>query len=281
MNKEITAIIVTYNSDKYITDCLNSLALDWPPEYKKQVIVIDNNSQDSTVKVVEKIKGVELYKNLKNVGFARAVNIGIEKSKGDYVLLLNPDTELHKDSMTELVNSMNKNKCGIVGGSAYKPDGIQHGTYVRKPNLLIGLFDFSNLQKLFKNNKWHRFFYYQDVKDTDEDIQVDAVGGGYMLIDREVVNKIGLLDENYFMYLEDIDFCVRANQAGYKVYYCPHSKITHIGGASSNNKEHTNFDAWVRSRMYYFMKHGSLFDNLILQPLFMVDELIMRIKRSI
>lgn len=280
-NKVLSVIIVTYNSEKYIGKCIESLFRYWPKSLKKQIIVIDNASKDSTVENLKKISNIEFYKNTKNLGFAKAVNQAIDKAKGDYVLLLNPDTEIMSNSLRNLVQCLDKNKCGIVGGASFKNNGEQHGTYVREPHLMIGLFDFSNLQKLFPENKWHRSFYYSELKNVSKDIEVDAVGGGFMLIDKSVLREVGYFDERFFMYLEDIDFCVRARKQGYKVYYCPNSKISHIGGASSDNKEHINFEAWVDSRKYYYKKHGSIFDNIILQPAYLIDELLMRIKRLI
>ena len=112
-------------------------------------------------------------------------------------------------------------------------------------------------------------------------MEVDAVSGGFMLIDKRVINKIGNLNENFFMYLEDIEYCNRARNEGFRVIYCPGAVIYHEGGASSRNKDKINFNAWLWSRKYFFWKNNSLLTNLIIQPIFYIDDFVMKIWRKL
>ena len=281
-NNSVSIIIVTYNSGDHIDRCLRSLLLH-ENSYIKEIILIDNASTDDTLKIVSKVKNlkIKVLKQKDNIGFASSVNIGIKKEKGKYILLINPDTEILNECFCNLIKSVEVERGGISGGKMIGKGGLVHNTHVRNPNLLIGLFDFTNLKKIFPNNRWHKKFYYLDSKPISSCMEVDAVSGGFMLINMKVIKNIGYLNENYFMYLEDIEYCKRARDAGFKVMYCSKSVIFHEGGASSQNEDKINFNAWVGSRKYFFWKNHSLLINFIIQPMFFVDELAMRIWRKI
>lgn len=275
----ITIIIVTYNSEKYITKCIESINSSIPKNWVYKIIVIDNHSQDQTITRLREIRlkyqNLDVIKNDYNVGFASAVNTGIERapSKSD-ILLINPDTKVIKGSLSRLVNNARKNQADICGGKMLRGDGTTHGSYVKKPSIGILLFDFTNLRKLIPNDYWHRKFYYRDII-ISHPTEVDAVSGGYMLIKRSVMDTIGLFDPNYFMYLEDIDYCIRAKDKQLKVLYDPCSPIYHIGGASSNNRVHTNLKAWDNSRKYYVKKHvTNIFLKIFVLFMFALDNRI-------
>lgn len=272
----ISAIIVTYNSSKYIAKCIQSFR---KCDLIKEIIVIDNNSIDESVKQIQKIKDkkIRLVLNYDNEGFSKAINKGITISSGRYVLLVNPDTILNFDSIYDLYKQCCKNNVGIVGGKALRTDGSVHGSYVKKPDIFIYLFDFTNLGKIFVNNRWHRKFYYMDTEEPQHPVEVDAVSGGYMLISMKVINRIGLFDENFFMYLEDIDFCNRAKESGFKVIYSPNFPILHVGGASSKNRIKTNMSAWIRSRDYYLRKYFRHYYPFI-HPLVNIEASLMKLR---
>ena len=281
-NRSISVIVVTRNSSVHIEKCLKSLLLH-ENSYIKEIILIDNASKDNTLKIASKFnsKKIKLLKQKVNLGFSVAVNKGIKISIGKYILLLNPDTEFFKESLCPLLTAINFIGGGVSGGKMVGGGGCIHNTHVRNPNLLIGLFDVTNLCKIFPNNRWHKSFYYLDSKPKNSNIEVDAVSGGYMLIKREVVDVVGGLNDNYFMYLEDVEYCKRVRESGFKVMYCPESIIFHEGGASSENKDRINFNAWIESRSYFFWNNHSKLTNLVIQPMFLVDELVMRIWRKI
>ena len=282
-NKELSIIIVTFNSESYIYKCLESVFKSKINHTKTDIFIIDNNSSDNTTSIVKKIqeknKNVVLVSNNNNRGFAKAVNQGIKKSiKYKYVLLLNPDTILEENSILNLVSCLEENGAGICGGKAVDFHGNIKGSYFRFPNVFVGIFDFTNIRRLTKNDRWHKYFYYQDTNFIKHCVSVDVVTGGFFLIKQSTIKKVGLFDESYFMYLEDVDYCKRAHNAGIKTFYADKSKIIHEGGASSVNKDRIRHSSWLLSRKIYFLKHFSLAQNLIVQPIFLIDDLIISVK---
>lgn len=280
--KPVAVIIVTYNSGCHIQRCLKSIDR-WGKDVVREIIIIDNNSSDETAKRALEVddRKIKIIHRKSNRGFASSVNLGIKISRSKYVLLLNPDTRVYKNSLQKLLKYAEKEGVGIVGGLMVGKNRVVHKTYVRKPGLLIGLFDFTNLRKVFPDNPWHKEFYYLGEGINSSAREVDAVSGGYMLVKREVAKRVGLFDDRFFMYLEDVDFCLKVKGQGLKVIYAPKSVIFHEGGASSNNKDKINFGAWVNSRKVYFQKNHNWLVNMIVQPAFLLDELIMRAWRNI
>ena len=277
--KRISIIIVTFNSEKYIAKCLLSLIKSIPSDNLCELIIIDNNSEDKTIEIINKIifthNNIRLYINKKNFGFACAVNFGIKTAKkSKYFLLLNPDIIVNKSSITKLLLCAEKYNAGISGGSTYAVNGKENNSYFRFPNLLIGLFDFTNLRKFSRSDYWHKYFYYQDKDYSKTDcFSVDIVTGGYMLIKTETIKKIGYFDERFFMYLEDVDYCNRAKKAGIKIVHCNSSKIIHVSGGSSKNKDGIRHSSWIWSRKIYFIKHYNFLANIIIQPIFLIDDM--------
>ncbi len=286
----ITVISTTYNSANFIGSMLKSLQNDSNLELIDKIIIIENNSNERrlTKEIVVK-KNIRLkipiyFKDINtNLGFAKSSNIGASYARSEYLLFLNPDTTLQKNSLRILYEHAIQNSADIVGGLSEKKGNIMHKTAVRYPTLAIGLLEFSNLGKLLGLDLGHDRFYYNDknIYESESDVLVDAVGGAYLLIKRKVFNELGGFDTKYFMYLEDVDLCRRAGFSKHKIIFCPHSKISHIGGASSKNKYHILHQAWYDSRRYYFLKHHSFLINVIIQPIFFIDEYISKIRNSI
>lgn len=279
VDQSISVVVLTYNSSKHIKKCLESILKQIHD--KSEIIVIDNNSDDETVKVLSSIKKIIVKTNKKNVGFAAGVNKGIRLARNNYILLLNPDTVLKNGAVKEILKCLDAMKADIAGGIAYRVDGSIHGSYVRKPNILTLLFDYTNLRKLVLGDIVHKHHYYLDEKYPSKPSPVDVVSGAFMLIRKDVFKKIGYFDERFFMYLEDVDFCVRAIDKGLKVVLCPKSKISHIGGASSKNSDRIRHSAWNGSRIEYTKKHFSQMTNILMKPIFNLDERITQIWRAV
>ncbi len=275
-NKKLSVIILTFNSERNITACLESLMRE--STLIKEIIVVDNHSKDNTVKLVKNSKlKTKLIVNARNLGFSKGVNIGVNKSSGNKILILNPDTIIFPGSLARLISCQEITDAGVVGGKAIKVNGDIHNTFVREPGILIGIFDFTNLRKIFPFDYFHKKHYYLEAEFPLNVKEVDAVSGAFMLIERSVFEKIGLFDENFFMYLEDVDFCIRAKLKGFKIMFCPSAIIIHEGGASSRNKDRINHQAWSDSRRYYFKKHSSKIGNMIIQLAFKLDDRITHI----
>lgn len=271
-----SVIILTYNSKGNIGKCLKSLENE--KSLIEEVIVVDNRSTDTTLAEIKKSRIVtRLIVNERNTGFSKGVNKGIMQARGELVLILNPDTIIERGAFQQLFKCLRSTKADIIGGKALKTDGGIHNTYVREPGLLTGIFDFTNLRKIVPSDYFHKVHYYLNNEFPTEEKEVDAVSGAFMMVKRGVFEEIGLFDENFFMYLEDVDFCSRAKKKGFKVVFCPMARVIHVGGASSNNKDKINHMAWSNSRKYYFKKHFSKIQNTIVQPLFIIDDVLTRI----
>jgi len=277
--KRISVIIVTHNSSKFIGKCIKSLVHFWPREYLREVIILDNDSLDSTISELKKYenKDLRVVKLDDNYGFAKAVNMGMKIAEhSDYYLLLNPDTVMDENSILHLVLSTEQQEAGVCGGRTYGFSNEIQGDHFRAPNFWIGVFDFTNLRKICFSDYWHNYFYYLDEKKSENSRKVDVVTGGFMLISKKTVNKIGYFDERFFMYLEDADYCLRARLNNIDVIYCPKASIRHYGGGSSHNRTRNNVNAWIESRRQYFLKNSNILENIALQPLFYVDAIIIR-----
>ncbi len=277
---KLSIIILTYNSETHISECLQSIIKE--TANNSEIIVIDNNSSDKTIKTLRKKKfKLKIIQNHRNLGFSTGINIGIKEAKREYVLIINPDTIIAPGAIKKLLECSKHYKAGIVGGKLLKKNKGIHGSFVRKPELLTGIFDFTNLRKIIPYDYFHNKHYYLNEKFPVKAREVDAVSGACMLIKKCIFNDIGYFDEKFFMYLEDVDFCIRAKQAGYKIIFCPNSNIFHEGGSSSANKDKINYAAWSSSRRYYFKKNFSTIENMIIQPLFVLDDVISTIWRKI
>lgn len=275
--KDLSAVVVTHNSKKYIVKTLKEILKVIP---RNSIYIFDNNSADNTISVVKsKYPQLHLIHSKRNLGFAAAINNTITITEKKYVLIINPDTKPNANALTTLLFCMRRFKADIVGGKMVFPNGEQHRSFVRIPNAFTIVFDFTNLQKIFKNNKWHREFYYLD-NNLDKTARVDAVSGGYMIVKRESFVKLGGFDTKFFMYLEDVDLGLRAKQKKMKVLYCPDSQIIHYGGGSSDNKHRINYNAWNTSRIYYINKHFHGLVKITLLIITFLDIFISSIRRE-
>lgn len=246
----------------------HELRAEWPQgkrEYEAEVIVVDNGSNDGTLEWLKqlqdsKFKDLQIIKN-QNTGFSAGNNIGIKASGGKYVLLLNPDTRVETDTFEVMLNFMESHQnVGISGCKVLKPDGNLDLACRRKfPN------PWNSFKRLFLLSNSE---YNLTKADINQDMEIDSVMGAFLLIRRTVIDKIGLLDENFFMYGEDLDWCLRCKEAGYKVWYFPKTSITHFKGSSSSK---IPFKAllwfheamWIFYKKHYAKKYIFLFNWLV------------------
>jgi hypothetical protein len=288
--KPITIVTVTYNSSRTIIPLLKSICTGNNYQYVDNIVIIENNSPDYEI-TISKIKKyifknkyrVKVILSKSNSGFAKSCNLGAREAKSEYVLFLNPDTMLKDNSLRILYEHAQNNQADIIGGTSIKYANKVHRTVVRHPGMIIGLFELTSIGKLFHITKGQSDFYYEDIENLyflKHDINVDAVSGAYLMARVKSFKKLHGFDTNFFMYLEDVDLGYRANQKKMKVIFCPHSKISHIGGASSKNVYHIRHQAWYDSRKYYYKKHHNFFVNLIIQPVFTVEESILKIREN-
>jgi GT2 family glycosyltransferase len=204
-----------------------------------EVVVVDNNSKDGSPEMVSKnFKDVILVENKENLGFSKANNIGIKKTTGRYVLFLNSDTLVYKDTLKVMIEFMDENK--NVGASTCKlvlPNGgIDDASHRGFPTPWNSFAHFSGLSKLFPKTKLF-VGYNQTYLDFDKTHEIDALAGAFMLVRRSAGEQVNWWDEDYFFYGEDLDFCYMLKKSGWKIYYVPKVSIFHYKGVSGGLKK--------------------------------------------
>ncbi len=239
---KVSVIIPTQNRKNSLNQTLKSLFKMNYPRKKLEVVVIDNGSKDQTGDFVRlSFPEVKLIQNNHNIGFAPALNLGIKQSNGRYVLITNDDVLFDKESLSELVKIIEKDKTiGIVGGKMLLSD--------KKTMALPG----------FRVNLWLGYHPY-DFSNSDMAREMDVATGGCMLVRKSIFKKIGFYDEGFFFCGEDYDLCLRAKKAGFKIFYSPTATIYHK--LLSASKKTDNFDqlfAHYRGKFRFMLIHGSI-----------------------
>lgn len=256
--KQLDIIIVNYNSTKELLRCLKSL-LDGSQDMPLRVQVHDNASKkDDVDRLKRAFPQILLIKNKRNLGFAKAVNNGLKQSSAPYILILNPDTIVQPGFISTAIGYMEDHpEVGILGPKIFDHDGSIQGSARAFPNLLTALFGRKSiLSKIFPKNPITRENILTDRSDGMTPMEVDWVSGACMLVRREAVNQAGFLDEVFFMYWEDADWCRRIWQKGWKVIYFPSVSVTHFVGVSSETNIFRSVFEFHRSIFRLFDKHA-------------------------
>lgn len=231
---DISVVIVNYNSSYFLQLCLDALALSLR-DYKSETIVIDNQSNDDSCQVVkDKYSWVKLIENATNDGFGKANNKGIALAQGRYILLLNPDTIIQKETLLQSIKILERgDKNAAVGVKML--DGGGHFLPESKRGLPIpevAFYKAFGFAKLFPHSK--RFArYYLGHLSSNEQAEVEVLAGAYMMCDGKILKESKGFDEDFFMYGEDIDLSYRITQKGYKIFYSPEFPIIHFKGESA------------------------------------------------
>ncbi len=251
---DLSVIILNWNSKHYLNDCLSSILRTSPPELEKEIIVIDNGSSDGSVSYIkEAFPGIILIENSKNRGVAAARNQGVAVSKGRYILLLDVDTIIHDDAVENLIRAMEGDKSsGLCGPKLITESG----------ELIYSCREFQTiLSKLYRQlpSKWQDFFLKkEELRDWDHGCarEVGYCIGACQLIRREAFEDVGFLDSRMFYGCEEVDFCMRLWERGWKVLYDPRSVVMHveqrIGRKNLFSRLQTQHN---RSIILFFWKH--------------------------
>ena len=262
---KLSVIIVNYNVKEELTFCLSSVqqALQ---DIEGEVFVVDNHSVDGSCDVIKTLfPWVTLIENAENLGFARANNIAIKKSCGEYVLLLNPDTVVEQDTFSKMLAFMDEHdNCGGLGVKMLDAQGTFLPESKRGiPTPWVAFCKLFGLYKLFpKSEKCNR--YYLSNIPQDAVTEVEILAGACMLLRKSVLDEVGLLDETYFLYGEDVDISYRILQAGYKNYYFPDTSIIHLKGASTKKLEVKSVREFYRSMEIFCERHFTQYNKLFL-----------------
>ena len=251
---KLSVVIVNYNVEHFLEQCLYSVRRAMQ-DIEGEVFVVDNNSVDGSLKMLaEKFPEVKVIANKDNVGFSRANNQAIRVSTGEYVLLLNPDTVVEDDTFSKCLAFMDAHP--DAGGLGVKMvDG--KGNFLPEskrglPTPAAAFYKMFGLAKLFPHSKRFAHYYMGHLSD-DETNEVEILAGAFMLMRRATLDKVGLLDETFFMYGEDIDLSYRITQGGYKNYYFPETRIIHYKGESTK-KTSVNYVLVFYKAMEIFAK---------------------------
>jgi len=230
---DVSIIIVSWNTRDILKDCLESVYKQ-SENIEFEVIVVDNASADGSAETVKKdFPQVILVKNSENRGFAAANNQGMAIARGRYVLLLNSDTLVLDQAITKIVSFADDNpKVAVIGCRVLNPDKTLQPTCFMFPSILNMFLSSSYLYKLFPRS---RFFGRERMTwwNRDDIKEVDVVTGCFMLVRPEAIKQVGMMDEQFFMYGEETDWCYRFKQAGWKVVFAPVGEIIHFGGRSA------------------------------------------------
>ena len=234
---DISVIIVNYNVKELLEQCVKSI-FSASSNLKVEVIVVDNNSFDGSVEFLkQKFPGnaqLKIIESPINLGFAKANNLGAKEAKGEYLLILNPDTILQEDTLERSLEFYKANKeIGALTCKLILPNGKLDLACRRSfPTPSVAVYRILGLSRIFPKSKLFGKYNltYLDENDTYE---VDAIVGAYMLIKKDIYEKVKGFDEDYFMYGEDLDLCFRIKKAGYKIYYYPETSIIHYKGEST------------------------------------------------
>jgi len=261
---ELSIVIVSWNVEKLLAKCLASI-LKHQKNLELEIIVVDNASTDNTLKILrENFPGVAVIANSENLGFAAANNQGILKAKADFILILNPDTEIINGALQKIIDLMKQNdQIGIAGAKHLNPDWTIQPSVRRFPGFWPIFFILTKIAKIFPNlspvyNYLAKDFNYQISQPADQ------VAGSCLMIRRKTIDEIGMFDENFFIWFEEVDLCKRAKAAGWQVWYTAEAEIIHHGGQSF--KQQLTFKKqlqFFKSAWYYFKKHGFRKDQIL------------------
>ena len=260
--KKVFVIILHYKGKKLTYQCLKSLEEVKTKGFELKIIVVDNHSPEPIDSFKKEFTQIDFIKSGRNLGFVLGNNLGIKKAldqQADYVLLLNNDTKVDKDFLVELIKVAQKDPLiGIVAPKIYFAPGYEyHQTRYKTSDqgkvfwYAGGLIDWKNILAS------HRGVDEVDQGQYNQLVETDFASGCALLVKRKVLDKIGLLDQRYFLYLEDVEFCQRAKKNGFKIVYAPLAKIWHFNASSSQVGGELHDYFITRNRLLFGLKYAS------------------------
>lgn len=271
--RSISAVIVNYCTRDLLRDCLVSIRRDGANAV--DLIVVDNHSTDDSAEMVRvEFPEVRLILNLENLGFSKANNQGIKEAHGKYILLLNSDTIVFPGALHAMKQFMEERPdAGAVSCRLVYADGRTQpsmGTQSR-PGIMELIYRLSGLSRLVRGDRARRLLrrylgfllgstlrsYLDSYVTADSALEAETISGACLMLRRKAIDQVGLLDENFFMYLEDLDYCIRLRKAGWKLFYLPSTKIVHLVGKSSGGRMRRYSVHSFRSLFYFYSKHYS------------------------
>jgi len=277
----LSIIIVTWNSEKYIRNCLDSILLS-AGDLQYEIILVDNASTDQTTNIVEGLyPQVELIQNRRNAGYAKANNQGMEESQGEYLLLLNPDTEVLENALISMLQFSEENtQVGALGPRLLNPDKTIQPSCREFPTYTTLIWEFSGLSRIFPKSKifsrWRMgYFKFNQKREVDQPM------GSCLLLRRAILQDVGIFDENFPMFFNDVDLCYRIKQAGWQIYYYPDAQVLHHKGASTGQVKRRMI--WLSHVAFFrfFKKHRTGLSNRLALYFFCIPLFLFILPRMI
>ena len=270
---DISVVIVGWNAKRYLELCLNSL-YEAPARRNMEILVVDNASSDGSSEMIKtKFPQVKLIRSEENLGFAKGNNLAIRQCQGRYIALVNPDVIVFSGCLDALADFLDQNpKVGDVGPRVLNPDMTMQSTCRRFPTLWNNFCSATGLAAKFKNSRFfageHMFYFPHD-----RTLAVDVLVGCFSMIRREAFDDVGLLDENLFMYGDDVDWCRRARKAGWQVVFFPGARAIHDRGKITAPYPVRFAVAQQRSILYYWHKHHGFWGQLGIRGIMLLHHL--------
>jgi len=256
---DLSIIIVNWNTKEYLLPCLKSIfgkggVTGW------EIIVTDNSSTDGSGDEIRKtFPSVQVIENDKNLGFSKAMNQGLQKASGRYALLLNPDTRVKNGAIEQLVSFMDGcPNAGAAGMQLLNSDGSKQNSIANFPSLATELLNKRLLRWLFPKK------FLGKERNYSKPVEVDSVIGACMMVRRVALEQVGLLDEDYFLFLEETDWCYRMKRAGWKIYHVPQAEVYHLQGKSAETQKKKAKVEYYRSRYHFFKKNRGPLQHFLL-----------------
>jgi hypothetical protein len=250
---DLAIVIVSYNTREMLRDCLKAIPAA-VNGLSFQVYVVDNNSTDGSAEMVaQEFPEVDLTASRENLGFTRGNNVALARAQARHLLLLNPDTEAEPESLSRLVAFMDSHpEAGACGPKLLNTDGSLQRNGAKFPTLLREFLSVTGLRRLAMRRYETSLGYGRE--DFDQLCEVDQVSGACLLVREEVMRQVGMLDERFFMFYEEVEWCWRIKKAGWKVYYVPDSRVTHhwMGSVKQQSKKMTAL--MFKSQLLYYQK---------------------------
>ncbi len=249
---DVSIIVVNWNTHDLLADCLNSVAAT-ARELDLEIIVVDNASTDGSQTMLQQtFPHVRLIANTENVGFARANNRGLAACQGRYALLLNSDALLTANALQAMLDlAESRPRAGIVGAHLRNRDGSFQASHSPFPNLWQEFLILSGIGRLL----YGRWYPSHGSEENEGPQVVDYVEGACLLVRRAAFEQVGGLDEGYFMFSEEVDWCYAMREKGWQVWYQPEARVIHLGGGSSRNRRPQREADLYRSRIRFTRKH--------------------------
>ncbi|RLC47689.1 MAG: hypothetical protein DRH70_02775 [Candidatus Coatesbacteria bacterium] len=250
---KVSIVVINYNTGSYLRRCVASV-LKFAPN--AEIVIWDNaSSDDSLVLQSQTLETVRLIRSPRNVGFARAVNAAVKACSGEFILLLNPDTEARSDFVSPLVNFIERHgRRGIVGGKVVNPDGSLEKACRRAiPTPTAALLRLTGISLLFPNSRRLPLYNLPDST-NDRAHKVGAVSGSFCMFPRELAKRVPF-DEQFFLFGEDLDFCLRASKLGESVWFVPFASVIHQKGVSMRRRPIFSLLCFYDSMLKFYKKH--------------------------